>query len=180
MTEAERERAVSYLRETRTQVADQTAGMTEAQWRFKPSPAAWCAAECIEHLSITEQAMVDTIRALAKGPEPPAEVLAETAGKDDLLVRMVRSRKRRVQAPREAHPSATSPDPAELLTGFFRVREDAIRYLENTSDPLRRRVHPHFILGPFDGYQWMLFLGAHTERHLQQIQEAKEHPEFPR
>ena len=35
-------------------------------------------------------------------------------------------------------------------------------------------------LGPLDGYQWLLFMAAHWERHLGQIKEAKADAKFPR
>jgi hypothetical protein len=31
-----------------------------------------------------------------------------------------------------------------------------------------------------DGYQWLLLLSAHTERHTAQIAEVKAHTGFPR
>jgi hypothetical protein len=31
-----------------------------------------------------------------------------------------------------------------------------------------------------DGYQWLLFIGAHTERHLGQIREVKAHGGVPK
>jgi len=180
VTDAERARALSYLRETKAKVLNETAALTPAQWRFKPAPEAWSACECIEHIALVETGMLRTVQALVDTPEAPAEARAQVAGKDDLLVRMIRSRKRKVQAPPVARPSLESGDPAAILARFSSVRDRTIEYLETTSDPLRSRVHPHFILGLFDGYQWLLFLGAHTERHLEQIREAAEHPAFPR
>ena len=180
LTDAERERAVLFLRQTKAQVLEGTAGLTSEQWRFKPAPSAWSPCECIAHLALVETGLLRTVQGLANTPEAPADVLAQIAGKDDLLVRMIRSRKNRVQAPAEAHPPSASLDPVEIIGRFSLVRDRSIEYLETTGDPLRSRVHPHFILGPFDGYQWMLFLGAHAERHLRQIQEAKEHSDFPR
>lgn len=179
MTEEERRRAVSYLRETRALVSEQTGALTEAQWRFKPSPERWSPAECLAHVTISEENLLGILESLGHAPEPAAELLAQTAGRDDLLLRMIRSRKGKAQAPEEQHPPAEAADPANVLQYFCDVRDRTIRYLETTSDPLRARVHSHFILGPFDGYQWVLFLGAHTERHLKQIQESKNHPDFP-
>lgn len=180
MTAAERVRAVSYLRETKALVLNDTSELTPEQWRFKPAPSTWSPCECIGHLALVETGMLRTVQAMASAPQAPPEMLAQAAGKDDLLVRMIRSRKHKVQAPPVAHPSPESLDPDSTLERFFRVRDRSIEYMETTSDPIRTRVHPHHILGPFDGYQWMLFLCAHAERHLKQIQEMKDHPDFPR
>ena len=35
-------------------------------------------------------------------------------------------------------------------------------------------------LGPLDGYQWLVFIAAHTERHLAQLREVKADPKFPK
>jgi hypothetical protein len=33
---------------------------------------------------------------------------------------------------------------------------------------------------PLDGYEWLLFIGAHSERHTKQILEVKADPNFPK
>lgn len=180
LSDTERSRVVSYLRETGSQVLDETAGLTVEQWRFRPLEGAWSASDCVEHLTLIEEGLLRTVQAMANQPEAPADVLAQTAGRDDMIVRMIRSRKQRVEAPPSVRPSCEPGDPLPMLERFRRVRQGSIEYLESTSDPLRARVYPHYILGPFDGYQWMLFLAAHVERHLKQVREAKDHPDFPR
>jgi hypothetical protein len=180
MTGDERARVVSYLRETKALVMGDTAALTPEQWRFKPTPASWSAAQCIEHITIIEAGLLETVQAMAAAPEAPADQLALAAGRDELLIRMIRSRKHKVIAPESVQPASDPADPAEVLARFERTRDRTIAYLETTSDPIRTRVHPHYILGPFDGYQWMLFCCSHAERHLRQIREAKEHPDFPK
>ena len=44
---------------------------------------------------------------------------------------------------------------------------------------LRDFCAPHVTLGVLDGYQWILFLAVHLERHVEQIQEIKVTPGFP-
>jgi hypothetical protein len=48
-----------------------------------------------------------------------------------------------------------------------------------TSADLRQHVSD----GPFgsmDAYEWILFIGAHSERHTKQILEVKAAPDFPK
>lgn len=33
---------------------------------------------------------------------------------------------------------------------------------------------------PLDAYEWLLFIGAHSERHTKQILEVKADPNFPK
>jgi hypothetical protein len=37
----------------------------------------------------------------------------------------------------------------------------------------------HPVLGPLDGYEWILAAAAHSERHTKQILEVKADPNFP-
>ncbi|MEO8131703.1 MAG: hypothetical protein ABI822_31705, partial [Bryobacteraceae bacterium] len=45
--------------------------------------------------------------------------------------------------------------------------------------PLRWKIVPHFALGALDGYQWLVFLGAHCDRHVRQLEAVKALPGFP-
>lgn len=180
INDAERARAVSYLRDTKALVLEQTGGLSEAQWRFRPGPTSWSACQCIAHISLVERRTLGIVQGFAESREATGEALSQNAGKDDLLIKMIRSRKVKVEAPLAMCPDLESPDPAWIIAQFSEIRDHSIEYLESTEDPLRSRTSPHPFLGPFDGYQWMLFLSAHAERHLRQIQENKEHPEYPR
>ena len=180
INDAERARAVSYLRDTKALVLGQTAQLSDAQWRFRPGPSSWSACQCMEHIVLVERRTLRTVKSLAESPETTLDTLSQNAEKDDLFIKMVRSRKVRVAAPPALLPPLESSDPAAIVAQFSEIRDLSIEYLESTQDPLRSRTSPHPFLGPFDGYQWMLFLSAHAERHLRQIQENKEHPECPR
>lgn len=172
MTSAERDRAVSYLVETRSALVDSTRGLDHAQWFHKPSPEQWCAAECVEHLSITEEHLCRGLRKMAERPPDPEDQLAAAAGKEELIVKAVPSRGRKVKGPPEACPKIESADGAAILARFLAVRERTIDYARSTSDPLRTRLFPHFVFGPLDGYQWLIFMAAHSERHRRQIEEV--------
>lgn len=171
MTEAERQRVVDYLEQTKASILGATADFTEEQWRFKPSPEQWSAAECVEHIAVVEQSLVRTLQRLAAGPPCAEEVLASTLGKEALILRAVPSRRGKVQAPEPARPSNRWPDTSTLVASFIEIRDRTIVYVQSTDDPLRRVTHPHMVFGPLDGYQWLLFLAAHSERHLRQLQE---------
>ncbi len=172
MTQAERERAIAYLEQTKTAILDSTAPLNEAQWRFKPSPEAWSAAECVEHVAITETFLLRTIQESVKAPAAPEEILAQTSGKEDVIVKLVAARKGKASAPEGAHPTNRFPNSTELRAHFTEVRDRTILYLRTTEDPLRRHTFDHFVLGPLDCYQWLVFMAAHSERHLKQLQEG--------
>jgi hypothetical protein len=178
MTSADRQRALDYLEQTKAAILAATAGFTEDQWRFKRSPEQWNAAECIEHVAIVEQSLLRTLQRLASGPPGPEEVLASTRGKDEIILRAVPTRRGKVQAPEPARPSNRWPDTATLVASFTAIRDQTILYVRSTDHPLRSISHPHMVFGPLDGYQWLLFMAAHSERHLKQLLEGTDSPGF--
>jgi len=172
VTQAERDRAIAYLEETKADILNSTATLSEAQWRMKPSAEAWSPADCVEHLAIVEAHLLRQIQDLAKGPAAAEEVLAATPGKEDVIVKLVPSRGRKVTAPEGARPANRFPNADELRAHFTEVRDRTILYVRTTKDPIRQRAFNHMIFGPLDGYQWIIFCGAHTERHRKQLEEA--------
>lgn len=178
MTPADRQRALDYLERTKAAILTSTAGFTEAQWRFKPSPEQWSAAECIEHINVVEQGLLRTLQRLAAGPPVPVDQLASTQGKEELILKFVPSRRGKVQAPERARPINRWPDTGALVASFIQIRDETILYVRSTEDALRSVSHPHMVFGPLDGFQWLLFLAAHSERHLLQLLEGKTNPGF--
>lgn len=172
MTDAERGRAVGYLEQTRAALVASTRDLERSQWLRKPSPDAWCAAECVEHLSITEEGLCAVLKQMSAHAPASADQLALAAGKEDLIVKAVPSRGRRVKGPEGAMPRLESPDPAAVLARFIEIRDRTIEFARTTDHPLRTRLYPHFVFGPLDGFQWLIFMAAHSERHRRQIEEA--------
>jgi hypothetical protein len=173
MTSDERQRVLDYLEQTKAEILTSTASFSEAQWRFKPSPEQWNAAECVEHIAVVEQSLLRTLQRLAAGPPGSEEALASTRGKDEIILRAVPRRGGKAQAPEPARPSNRWPDTAALLASFAEIRDQTILYVRSTDHSLRSVSHPHIVFGPLDGYQWLLFLAAHSERHLRQLLELQ-------
>src|SRR3974377_2469125 len=104
MTSAERDRAVSYLQQTRAALVESTRGLDAAQWRHKPSDDAWSAAECIEHLSLSEEHLLGVLQGMAAEAAAAEGQLAAAAGKEKLIEKAVPSRGKKVKGPAEMHP----------------------------------------------------------------------------
>jgi len=99
---------------------------------------------------------------------PPAELI--------LAVLTDRSTKR--PSPPSALPTGETPA-RELLAQFGTSRDHTLEIVAALAD-LRGRVINHPAFGDIDGYQWAIFLAAHTQRHAAQITEVKASAEFPR
>jgi len=72
ITQAERDFAVSNLQASRKKFLDSIAGLSEAQWKFKPAPDRWSVAECAEHIALSELMIMQLVteRILKAEPMP--------------------------------------------------------------------------------------------------------------
>ncbi len=174
MTPTEREHVVINLERTRRMLLNATEPLSESQWLFKPAPDQWSAAECVEHVALVEARVVGAIQKLSAGPPTAADVLAACAGKEEMIERDIPARQTKVSAPEPVRPTGRYTNPADVLALFETTRDRTLEYARTTVDPIRERAFPHIVFGPLDGYQWLLLMAAHTERHLKQLIEVIE------
>jgi uncharacterized damage-inducible protein DinB len=180
LTQGERDRAMSELHATRKQLLDAVAGLTPAQWNFKPSPSAWSIAEITEHLALTEDLIYDTVtKKIMTSPAQP-DRQAETKGKDELILRTIPDRSKKAKAPAALTPSHHWASPKEAVEHFRAGRDRTIAYVRTTNDDLRAHFMEHPAVGLIDAYQWFLLDAGHTARHVAQIAEVKAAPGYPR
>jgi hypothetical protein len=66
------------------------------------------------------------------------------------------------------------------LHDFKDSRKNLIDYVKSTQDDLRSHITLQSPMGALDSYQLILFLSSHTNRHIQQINEVKADPGFPK
>ena len=175
----DRAKLVQYLTSTREQVLAEAASLTDAQWSFKAAPDRWSVGEVVEHLALAEPFIFELQQKTIAGPPATAEQRAAAQGKDEILLKRIPDRTQKADAPEPLQPTKRMGSRAEVLAAFKERRAKTIDYANKTSDDLRGRVGDS-PLGPTDGYQWLLFIGAHTERHLAQIREVKAHAQFPK
>jgi hypothetical protein len=175
----DRAKLVQYLTGARDQVLAEAAALSDAQWSFKPGPDRWSVGEVVEHLALAESLIFDLQQKMVTGPAATAEKRAAAQGKDEMLLKMIPDRTQKATAPEPLQPAKRLGSRADVLAAFEERRGKTIAYASKTTDDLRGRVGDS-PLGPLDGYQWLLFIGAHTERHLGQIREVKAHADFPK
>jgi hypothetical protein len=179
ITPDERARAVKLLLDTNKEFFVAVEKLSDAQWSYKPSPFRWSVAEVAEHIMLTEAAIFSVIqRALAGKPNPDWE--AKTAGKDQLVERLVAGRVGRVQAPVEIRPSGKMGRD-EVMRRFKEGRDKVMGFAEHTSLPLKAHTYdnPFPVFNTLNAYDWLLYIPSHTVRHLKQIAEIKAGAGFP-
>jgi hypothetical protein len=179
LSQGERDRALSSLHGARKMILDATTGLSPAQWNFKAGLDRWSIAEVAEHIAGSEDFIFALVEKIAGSP--PANLnRAEQRKKDDLIINGVPKRDQKFQAPEQLRPKGLYKSPAEFARAFVKSRDRNIAFVRDTQADLRGVAADHPALGPLDAYQWMLFISAHSERHLNQIREVMETPGFPK
>jgi hypothetical protein len=179
VSQADKDRALQYLESTKKGVMDATRGLSDAQWNFKPAPDRWSLAELIEHLAAAEDMLRGvTQEQIMKSPAVPVRSAEEIKKSDEMVLTMVPDRSHKVQAPEPLKPTNRFGSPAEAQKHFAESRIETEEYLKNT--PGLRAHLGDSPLGKLDGYEFVLFTAAHSERHTKQMLEVRADPNFPK
>jgi len=176
LTDAERKTAVTQLNASRDTLTAAVAGLSEAQLTFRPGEGRWTIAEVLEHLAVTEMGVPQLVQQQLM--KTPARETVDDR-RDASIRKVMVDRSRKAQSPEPLRPTGRFPNGQIALQAFTGARGKTIEYTQATADDLRHHVFAHPALGPLDGYQWILFLAAHTERHTAQIEEVKASAGFP-
>src|SRR5690348_14204811 len=177
LSPADRDRAVQYLEQTRDGVVAATKGLSEAQLKYKSAPDRWSVAETLEHIAVSEDFLLANVKNnVMKAPAGPAD--RDTAKIDASVLAVIPDRSRKAQAPPELVPKGRWT-PSEALDHFLKSRAETIAFLQATPD-LRQHVTDSPFGQKLDAYEWLLFIGAHSERHTKQIVEVKSDANFPK
>ncbi|HTS61584.1 MAG TPA: DinB family protein [Candidatus Acidoferrales bacterium] len=177
LSQADRDKGVKYLEKTRDGVIASVKGLSDAQMRFKPAPERWSVAEVLEHIATAEEYIFGMVsEKIMKAPAGPAG--RDVVKIDGMVLAMIPDRSVKAEAPPPLVPkNRWSPD--ETLDHFVKSRAKTIAYMQSTPD-LREHAVDSPLGQPLDGYEWLLFIGAHSERHTKQILEVKADPNFPK
>lgn len=171
-------KAVKYLEKTRADVMAATKGLSDAQWNFKPGPDRWSVAEVTEHIAAAEDLLMEMIRGQVM-KAPARTEAADLKALDDLILQKIPDRSVKAQAPEPLRPNNRFGSPKDSLKHFAESRAKTIEFLKTTKD-LRNHAFESPLGKPLDGYQWVLFIAAHSERHTKQLNEVKADPGFPK
>jgi hypothetical protein len=168
---------LNHLRQTSKAFFDAVNGLTEAQWKYKPSPERWSIAECAEHIALSEDFLRGIVeKKVLTGPSG-TQSPEDRKQLDEKVLRMVTDRSSKFKAPEPVAPKSTLAPKAALA--HFKQSRKKTADLAKRAD-LRDHAASHPAFKELDAHQWLLFLSGHTARHTAQILEVKADPGFPK
>ncbi|NOT49753.1 MAG: DinB family protein [Chitinophagaceae bacterium] len=179
VSKPERKYALSLMKETYKDAVKATKGLSEEQLNFKAAPEKWSVKECFYHIAATEKGLWSMLEnALKASPNP--EKRAEVKVTDEQLVEMIKDRTKKAQAPEPFQPKNISyKNLDEAVDDFKTSRTAHIKYMKTSTEDMRNHV-VQMPFGYIDCYQLYLMIGAHSNRHTQQMNEVKADPAFPK
>lgn len=178
LTDTERSKAIEYLKTTQQDIMDAVKGLSEEQLNFKASAESWSVAECVEHIAITEDNIFKMIEMSMQTEANPTK-RAEVKFSDEQIFEMITDRSHKVKTKEAFVPSGKFGSYEGSIKEFKKLRKEHINYVKSTKDDLRN-YYADLPFGTIDAYQIIVFLSGHSKRHMLQIQEVKNNPDFPK
>jgi hypothetical protein len=179
ISKKERKSAAGFLRESEKNVMKALGNLSEEQLKFKPGPDKWSVQDCMMHIAASEKmlwGMVDQSIKAAANPEKRSEV----KWTDEQVMKNIEDRSTKVKTfPPLEPPNTGYRNIDEAVASFRENRGKLIDYVKSTQEDLRNHVSA-LPVGSFDAYQMILFIGAHSNRHVMQMREVMNDPAFPR
>jgi hypothetical protein len=176
MTEDDREHLLVHFEMTTQMLAEQVRGLSPAQLEYKASPDRWSIRQVVSHLAVAEPDYWHEIKEALKAA-PDMKDKKSTATDADILWYGI-DRVVHTKTGGGHEKVDTYRDLGEALGKFQALRATMIDYIKTTNDDMR--AHSFGNREPIDCWQWMLEISTHAERHIQQIREIKNDPDFPK
>jgi hypothetical protein len=176
MANQDREHLLVHFEMTTQMLAEQVHGLSPAQLEYKASPDRWTIREVVSHLAVAEpDYWRDIQKALKAAPDMKGKKSSATDA-DILWYGIDRVVHTKTGGGHEKVD--TYKDLGEALGKFQALRATMIDYIRTTQDDMR--AHSFGDREVIDCWQWMLEISTHAERHIQQIREIKNDPNFPK
>jgi len=170
LTTTERQRLVSHMEMTAGWLADELSGLSDAQLTFRRAPDAWTILEVLDHLVVVGPIYWQDLQAALKKPD------RKSASSDADILWYGIDRTNREKAVATEVPKGLR-DLQGGLAAYRKQHALLLQYVKTTNDGLRSKLVER---QGCDGYQWLLLISTHEQRHILQIREIKTDPAFPK
>ena len=179
VSKKEKKSAAKFLKATEKGVLASIKGLSEAQLKYKPAADKWSVEDCMKHIAATEIGLWKMTEGTINGAANP-EKKSDIKMTDEDVMKNIENRSSKIKTFPPFEPQNTGFATLTDATNSFKEnRGKLIDYIKHSEADLRNHVAT-LPVGSFDSYQMILFIGAHSNRHMQQIEEVKADPGFPK
>lgn len=131
---------------------------------LKPDPEGWSVLEIIEHVTISERAMLSQLMRSDVAESGDRNAAKESEIHSKLTIRAVK-----VQAPERARPTGRFESLDIAKRQYAAARAQTIQFACDRAAELARLAGQHMVFGPVNGAEMLVIIGAHSHRHAAQI-----------
>ncbi|MEQ8470370.1 MAG: DinB family protein [Marinoscillum sp.] len=171
----ERKKAITEFKNSQKNLVSTLKGLSPTQLNYKPADTVWSIAECLEHIAISERNLYGIVEmSLSQAKDETAESVFS----DEKLIAIITSRQQKVKTRKEFEPTNQFGSTDGSLEAFKAQRAANMEFVKTTDKDLRNYFFD-FPFGPTDTYQVLLFIAAHSQRHIDQIKALKGSAGFP-
>jgi hypothetical protein len=165
MDEAEKLEVLRKLQASCDALSEALAGVDNATAARKTPSGGWSILDCVEHVAVTERYLLTRLEAATLAEQP-----FEKWRREGKIAALASDRRRRIEAPGQAHPHGSFATVAEALAAFDTTRAEVVRWVENCAGDLRCMMTDHMLIeGPVTCAEMLIMIAAHPARHAQQI-----------
>jgi len=175
LTKSERSFAINELTNSRDHLLNTLDGLSKEQLNYKSSELSWSIAESTEHIALFENEVFIILEESLELPASPQR-RKDLRFTDKEVLEKIPNRTKKAKTQEELEPNGNYGSHNLTVKEFKTKRKKHINYIKTTNDDLRN----HFVgFGTMDAYQIILYMSAHTERHILQIKEVMTNKDFP-
>ncbi len=180
LTPAERKFAMDYLKQTQSRLLNDVKGLSAAQLNFIANDSSWSVAQCVEHITLSENLIKEWMHGALVQPATPERKSEEKYTPETLIVVVTDRSHNRAKTGGVWLPDGNFPNTSAAIRAFVGRRDSTIAYLASTEDDLKTHFIEHPQWGTLDLYQGFIMLSAHCARHTLQLEEVMANPNFPK
>lgn len=138
-----------------------------ADWKTRPEPGRWSAAELVAHLIGVEKSVIEKADRISQKAPKHVPFLKKLR----LPMALVESRLIRRKSPVPINANSLR-DKEDMLAELRQARERSLAFLDETKHrELGDYLWKHPAIGMLSMYGWIEFLASHQKRHTKQMRE---------
>jgi uncharacterized damage-inducible protein DinB len=163
-----RSEIVQTLENSRQELNAAVESVSDSQATASPGAGRWSVLECLEHIAAVEERFLRRLELAERTAAPRSDKQREAE-----LAGLVTDRKQRAEAPEPVRPAGRFTSLAQALEHFNAVRTRTIQFAEERAEDLYSLAADHPRFGSRNGLEMLLIISGHSQRHAEQIREAR-------